>query len=268
MVEVRNDKRLAPTYALAFECAATGQAAPVTVPLAGRLDAGGQTAVEWRFRPARRGLLRLELVAAVSVFPFGFVRKVAAIGWCREVPVWPAAVDYQTWHNPPGWRLRAGARRGTAGPRGGDLRALRRYAPGDAPRAVHWKASARARRLLVREFAPELDDGVLLWLQATADRWPRPEQFELLCGLAATLAEDLFHSGRLRAIVLGDGPVQPVRGAREVETFLDQVAVLQPGPGPARADSALGARPGLLTFAPDGARGVTAHVDGIKTASA
>ena len=268
LVEVRNDKRFAPTYALDFECGATGLAAPVMVGLPGRLDPGAPVVAEWRLRPARRGLLRVELVAALSVFPFGFVRKVVAIGWAQEVPVWPAAVAYQTFHNPPGWRPRAGARRGPTGPRGGDLRALRRYSPGDPPRAVHWKASARARRLLVREFAPELDDGVLLSLQTPAERWPRPEQFELLCGLAATLAEDLFHAGRLRATAVGDGPVQPVRGARDVEAFLDAIALLEPRPGPVRSDAALAARPGLMTFVPDGARGVTAYVDGIKTASA
>ncbi len=268
MVEVRNDKQFAPAYALAFECAATGGAGPVMVALPGRLDPGAQASAEWRLRPARRGLLRVELVAAVSVFPFGFVRKVVGIGQGQEVPVWPAAVAYQTCHNPPGWRPRAGARRGTAGPRGGDLRALRRYAPGDPPRAVHWKASARARRLLVREFSPELDDGVLLSLQPPAERWPRAEQFELLCGLAATLAEDLFHAGRLRATVIGDGPVQPVRGARDVEAFLDQIARLEPAPGPARPEPSGGPRPGLMTFAPDGARGVIAYVDGIKTATA
>ena len=130
-----------------------------------------------------------------------------------------------------GWRPQAGEQRAPHGPRGGDLRAVRRYVPGDPPRVVHWKASARARRLLVRDFAAEREEGLLLWLQTSAARWPRAEQFELLCSLAATLAEDLFRTGRLRAMALDGEPVTAARRTEDVEAFLNRLAVIEPAAG-------------------------------------
>jgi uncharacterized protein (DUF58 family) len=48
--------------------------------------------------------------------------------------------------------------------RGQDLHALREYVPTDSASHVHWKASARAGSLMVREFAREDDFRVLLVL--------------------------------------------------------------------------------------------------------
>ncbi len=264
--EVRNDKRRLPSYSLWFELETAGE--PQRAGLRERLDPGGCAEIEWRVRPVRRGRLRLELAAAGSVFPFGFLRQTVGIGQTQEVPVWPAATAYQWVGGSAGWRPQAGEQRAPYGPRGGDLRAVRRYAPGDPQRVVHWKASARVRRLLVREFVAEREEGLLLWLQTAAERWPRPEQFELLCSLAATLAEDLFHAGRLRAVAVDGEPAATVRRAGDVEAFLDRLAVLEPAAGLALSEGAHAARRGRMTFAPDGARGVVAYVDGTKTATA
>jgi uncharacterized protein (DUF58 family) len=288
-VEIRNDRHVLPAYALWFELSAApaGQAAPPAplprarellsgrswradaperVALRGRLDPGEQAGAEWRLRPARRGVLRVALESAGSVFPFGFLTAAVGIGLEREAPVWPATVDYRQLGGAAAWRPRPGARRANNGPRSDDLRAVRRYAPGDPPRRVHWKATARTRRLMVREFAAEREDGVVLWLQTSAERWPREEQFELLCGLAGTLAEDLFQLGRLRALVVNAAPPARVRGARDVEAFLDQLAVVTRTDEPDTGASQAGR--GIMTFAPDGARGVIAYVDGTKAASA
>lgn len=272
-VELRNDRRVLPAYALWFDLSAGGAAterasvpAEARVMLRGRLDPGAQSSVEWRLRPARRGVLRVELESAGSVFPFGFLAAAIGVGLGREAVVWPATVDYQRFGGAAAWRPRPGARRANSGPRSDDLRAVRRYAPGDPPRRVHWKATARTRRLMVREFAAEREDGVVLWLQTGAETWPRVEQFELACGLAATLAEDLFRLGQLRAVAINGEPPAPTRAARDVEAFLDRLALVarteEPGPGALRAGG------GVMTLAPDGVRGVIAYVDGTKTATA
>lgn len=266
VVELRNDRQVQPAYALWFELNATGLAEPERIGMDGRLDPGGQMELEWCLRPTRRGRMRVELAAAGTSFPFGFLQKIVGGGLDCEGLVWPAAVPYQAFAASAGWQQRPGARRAQSGPRGGDLQALRRYAAGDSQRVIHWKASARLRRLMVREFAPELEEGVTLWLQTSAETWTRAEQFELLCSFAATLAEDLFRAGQLRAVAINDGPVVPLLRLGDLEAFLDRLALLEqvkgpPGaPGPGRA--------GMLTFAPDGGRGVVAYVDGIKAAAA
>ena len=155
--------------------------------------------------------------------------------------------------------------------------------PRTAHRQIHWKASARLRQLMVRQMAAETGEGFSLWVETTADRWSRPEQFELLCCLAATLAEDLFTAGKLRAAGVGRDALTPIRRLRDLETFLDRLAVativeplsasvsrssLQTDRLSTGGESGVLSRRNLLTFAPEGARGVAAYVNGEKTAAA
>jgi uncharacterized protein (DUF58 family) len=184
--------------------------------------------------------------------------------------VWPAPVEYR--------RLtEAGARRTAGGERvarpgvGLDLLALRRYATGDSHRLIHWKASARSRTLLVRQFAADTTEGYSVWLRTDAATWTRPEQFELLVSFCATLVEDLFRAGQLTAAAIDDEALVPVRRVRDLEQLLDRLAVIQPrsdpGPGHTPAIFEPKAKRNVLTFAPDGAHGVAAYVDGAKTAT-
>jgi uncharacterized protein (DUF58 family) len=265
-----------------------------------RIEPGAELALEWVHKPEKRGEAVLLLEAVGSFFPFGFLRKSVGTGLRRTVLVWPAQIEYQ-------WRGAAATSGGAQGQRsaragvGEDLLALRRYQSGDSHRLVHWKASARLGQLMVRQFAAESPQGFSLCVDATIEQWTRPAQFEVLCSFAATLAEDLFAAGRLRGVSV-NGQWVDTRRLRDVEAVLDLLAEVEPvGRGlltPPRAgsgreaagfgDPALqrtsargeGAPPtavpagartlsrNLITFAPEGARGVTAYVDGIPTASA
>lgn len=303
-VEAQNRKKWLPTYSLWFElstrprhlpagenpdlkmkmreilAAAEKQVTRGRIHLRERIEAGGDTTVDWVVRPDRRGEAVVALLAAGSLFPFGFLRK--SIGTGRQLPVlvWPAQVEYR-WSGAtaaPAGGL-SGRRTVRAGS-GNDLLALRQYAPGDSHRLIHWKASARLGKLMLRQFAAESHDGYLLRLDTPAAVWSRPEQFELLCSFAGTLAEDLFAAGRLRGIYVNGGPLLETRRVRDLEALFDALAGLQPVPDrggspdrpaggggpPPRPDQS--ASRNLMTFAPDGARGVAAFVDGRQTASA
>jgi uncharacterized protein (DUF58 family) len=320
-VETENTKKWLPTYGLWFDVATQPRAVEAAADdtkdmkvreileaaekaitrgrlfLRERLEPRGTAAIEWVHKPERRGEAVLELEGVGSFFPFGFLRKNIGAGLRHRVLVWPAQVDYQ-------WRGAATVQAGSQGQRtvragtGEDLLALRKYAQGDSHRLIHWKASARLGQLMVRQFAAESLDGFAIRLDTPADVWSRPEQFELLCSFAGTLAEDLFAQGRLRAIRINGGAWFETRRVRDVEAFLDQLALLVPiSPETAtpetgdrnagtRGFSASGVRTSglrdenrlrtsgvriernLITFAPDGARGVTAYVDGSPTASA
>ena len=231
-----------------------------------RLEAGGSATLDWVVRPARRGLALAELASVGSFFPFGFLRKSIGAGLRRQVHIWPAAVEYR-WHGLGSVGEDGSGRRVVRTGAGEDLLALRRYAQGDSHRLIHWKASARLGTLMVRQFAEESLNGYTLMVDATATHWSRPEQFELLCSFAASLAEDLFAAGRLVAVGVNSGSWHETRRVRDVEVFLDELAVLQPAEYPEAPAPTLTAR-NLITFAPEGARGVTAYVDGIPTATA
>jgi uncharacterized protein (DUF58 family) len=310
---LRNGKRFLPTYGLWFEWVARPQAKEVRgakaestvtgkgidvrailrkaeaeavrgqVALRERLEPQGETRLDWSFSPARRGRLRVELAGVGSLFPFGFLRKYVGTELRADVVVWPAPVEYR--------RLGIGGARRSGGSEerarvggGGDLLALRRYAEGDSHRLIHWKASARTQQLLVRQFTAESSQGYAVWMRTDAELWPRAEQFELLVRFAATLAEDLFRQGQLLSLALDAAPPVVVQHVRDLEGWLDQLALVEapesshgghavdlgrPGMGQtARGD---GSEPrvgrNVLTFAPDGGQGVVALIDGQKAAA-
>ncbi len=296
---LRNGKRFLPTYALWFEFAAgeferrppsrpestiTAKGIDVwaalrraersstagTVHLRTRLDPGGEARLEWIYTPARRGLVRIELRGVGSLFPFGFLRKLTGTDLRREIPVWPAPVEYRRLAGASP-RRREGERRLARAGHEGETIALRQYEAGDSHRLIHWKASARSRRLLIRQFSSQNSDACALWLRTDAAVWTRPEQFELLMSFVATLAQDLFRAGRLQSAAIDGGPQVAVKRVADLDAFLDRLAEAQPlAPAPGGPPAAVAperARQNLMTFEPDGARGVCAHVNGIKVAA-
>lgn len=236
------------------------------VALAGRLDPRGEVRLDWIFQPLRRGLLRIELLSVGSFFPFGFLRKDIGTALWTDVIVWPAPTEYRR-HVPVSTRRQSGGERVARPGAGSDLIAVRRYATGDSHRLIHWKASARTRQLLVRQFAAESAEGYVVWLRTDAGIWARPEQFEVLISFAATLVEDLFRAGRLLAVAINDEPASPVRRVSDLELFLNALAVLQPT-DQAASRGAAPAKSNVLTFAPEGAHGAGAYIDGQLAASA
>jgi uncharacterized protein (DUF58 family) len=308
-LELANAKKYLPTYGLWFAVVATAVEPPPGWPpavktkerpvreilaaaeknrvrarlfLRGRLDPRAAARLDWIFKPARRGRQKLTLENVGSLFPFGFLKKHIGGDLRHDAVVWPASVEYRRWGVTSARPRPAGARVPRAGS-GGDLLALRKYEAGDSHRLIHWKASARSRQLLVRQFAAESQEAFALWLQTPAEVWTRPEQFELLVSFAATLAEDLFRAGQLTSVAVNARPPQPIRRVRDFESFLDELAIVQPvsdvevgGVSSPRNQRAAGGgtRPtvtvskrNVITFAPEGVRGVAAYVDGAKTAA-
>jgi hypothetical protein len=309
-VGIQNRKRWLPTYGLWAEMATQPKQAPLPeksdrelrvreilaaadklvirgrIFLRDRIEARGETTLEWPVKPTRRGEAFVELAAVGSLFPFGFLRKNIGVGLRKTVLVWPGQISYQ-------WTDAAAARTGvqqgrrtTRVGRGDDLLALRDYNKGDSHRLIHWKASARLGRLMIRQFAAETHDGYLLRVDPSAEIWTRPEQFELLCGFVGTMAEDLYAVGRLRGLSIDGRLMVETRRMRDLEALLDELARLQPESNPVggvpspRELSSLrgeGTTPtftagtrihDIITFAPEGARGVAAYVDGRKAATA
>lgn len=294
---IANRKRRLPTYGLWFELAARlvdtrSDARPEStitargidvrkafseadrvearqrLHLCHRLDPGAEIRLEWLFRPQHRGRVRVELESVGSLFPFGFLKKYISVGLVEEVVVWPAPVEYR--------RLATASTRQSSGEEnvaragaGTDLFALRPYQVGDSHRLIHWKASARNRELLVRQFAAETAESYSLWLRTDAADWARAEQFELLISLAATLAEDLFRAGKLNRAALNGAPPLQIRRVRDLDGYLDALALVTPVNEPAASlVSRGGAGRNLVTFQPDGPRGVAAYVGNDRVATA
>jgi uncharacterized protein (DUF58 family) len=140
-----------------------------TAALIVRVPAGQTETAVVRFREPRRGRVHWEQVSLSTRYPFGFFVKSRAVALPAEVVVYPALLAEEPAVVAPAGRPGSAPmrRRGS----GGELWKFRDYQPDDSLRWVHWKTSARAGRLLVREHEEEQERRVTLRLQFSA---PRP----------------------------------------------------------------------------------------------
>lgn len=163
-VTLENEKLTLPSFSLRVENAAKkGKptmgilSAPVYFPYIPRHESAQQS-VPLAF--PKRGIYRQEALRISTKFPFGFLQKARRIDLAAEALVYPAI---ETSHEAQ--QVIAGLQGALASQhkgRGQDLYTLRDYQPLDSVRHVHWKASARTGELMVREFAHEEDQDVLL----------------------------------------------------------------------------------------------------------
>jgi uncharacterized protein (DUF58 family) len=96
--------------------------------------------------------------------------------------------------------------------------------------------------------------------------WERASQFEQMCSLAASMAEDLFRQGQLVGAVINDGAPVLTRRLADLDLLLDQLAVVEP------VEHFAGGRTlpvrNVITFEPGRPDGVHAILRGRKAASA
>jgi uncharacterized protein (DUF58 family) len=104
----------------------------------------------------RRGIYRDADAGLLSRFPMGLFRKYRKARLAREIVVYPRPESIPVPEPRPedarGGRPHPHSRGG-----GSDIRTLRDFSPGDDPRDLHWKQSARMRRWIVREREAERD---------------------------------------------------------------------------------------------------------------
>ncbi|MFT5837176.1 MAG: hypothetical protein ACI9ZV_000680 [Candidatus Azotimanducaceae bacterium] len=266
-VALRNGKRIFPSMSIAFQVGSSAEPAGRRLDLRHAVSAGESASLEWTFVPERRGRFAVSLYGVESKFPFGFLLKGIGDVVEESVFVWPARVDYDFTFYTDGRRFQAGVSRRRAGA-GSDLLNLRAYERGDPPRLIHWKATARMNKLMIRQLAQEGESGFHLWLDTHGSEWTE-SQFETLCSTACALAEDLFHVGRLETVRACHEDVIAVRGLREVHDFFDQLARLE---YPLRQSEATNhqriERRNSITFKPCGESGVFIYVNGTQTGQA
>ncbi len=224
-VTVRNGRRHLPSYALSFGVSASPGGIRSVVRFREPLDPGEEAARVWEFSPDVRGEVVLRLDGATSSHPFALLEKTVGTPANTRVIVWPARVAY-SFDPDEGRMLRRDGdmhRKGS----GADLIGLREYRPGDAMRLIHWKASAKRGRLLVRETAEPGEAGFSLRLDPGLFLRADDACFEKACSFAGTLAEDLFHKGKLTAMANGAEAFTPVKRIGDLHACLDRLAALR-----------------------------------------
>ena len=82
--------------------------------------------------------------------------------------------------------------------------ALREYVPGDDLRHVHWRSSARAGQLLVRQYHDSRRTSAVLLVDTRPDAYAGPDDFELALSVAASVTTRAAHDGYDLSLVCGD----------------------------------------------------------------
>jgi uncharacterized protein (DUF58 family) len=265
LVELRNDKRLLPTYSVWFRIKAPRSGGNDRLYLEQRLDPGRTARIKWMFEPKERGVEKVELGGAVSEFPFGFLRK--SVGWplSLEILVWPRRIAYEGRESMSTQELAMQGRSNKRVGQGDDLVNLRNYQRGDSHRLIHWKASAKARRLQVRQFTAENHSGYFFFLETAEALWRTEEQFDRFCRFVFTLAEDFFQSNRILGASIDEKP--PVYFHRYVDLagFFDQLATLRMTARDRHLKPPL--HHNLVTFESNGGSGIIARCAGESIAA-
>ncbi|HYL47210.1 MAG TPA: DUF58 domain-containing protein [Candidatus Limnocylindrales bacterium] len=163
-MELRNEKQTWPSFSLRVVGESKKDATqilsrPVFFPYIQRQDAARQK-VELRF--PRRGVYRQDAFGIRTRFPFGFFEKTRKIEANTEIVVYPRVEPADQFYEV--LPLLSGEMASFYRGRGHELHSLRDYQTTDSARNVDWKVSAKAGRLMVREFAREDERRVMLVL--------------------------------------------------------------------------------------------------------
>jgi uncharacterized protein (DUF58 family) len=195
------------------------------------------TAERVRIEPARRGreVAGTLIVRSIGPLGLGLRQRRLALPW--DVRVYPHL---------PATRLKASlveaVRRREAGLRpvralgeGGTFESLREWVPGDDPRRIDWKATARRRKLIARQYEEERRQQVLLALDAgrlLAEEIDGEARFEHAVRAALLLAlAAVYHDDNVGIMVFADRVthyVAPQRGRRGLRQVLDVLAEAAP----------------------------------------
>jgi uncharacterized protein (DUF58 family) len=164
----------------------------------------------------------------VSRFPLGLFRKYNRARLLREVVVYPNPVRVSRPEPPP--RDAAGGRPESRRRGGGsEIRTLRDFSPGDDPRDLHWKQSARMRRWIIREREAERDRAVVLEIENAVSDPSDPAELaalERVISLAAGEALEILARGGEVGIIARGLAVPPRSGAGQRRAILDCLARL------------------------------------------
>lgn len=214
--EIRNRNRRTPTYAVELiPPAGTGGFTPMVRP-------GHAVVVRTDRTFPHRGVVPLERVRIATSFPFGLFVKERTVRVSGEVVVWPRRDRKvrEALADAAGRRGRAALGGGSAGARG-EFRGLREYRPGDDPRDVHWRSSARLGEPLVREY--EQDTAPSTWIGLDLGG-PPGDRAEVAVEMAATLADRAVARGDRVGLVTSDVEIRPGPGRPQLERIMDALA--------------------------------------------
>ena len=131
---------------------------------------GSQGVAAWTYStPARvRGLYELGPLRIVATDPFGFFRMERVFGQTASILVYPNAPELPNFYIPPANLPGEGRFRRRTHNVTPNVAGIREYEPGDSFNRIHWPATARTGRPMVKQF--ELDPASDIWIILDLER--------------------------------------------------------------------------------------------------
>jgi len=207
--------------------------APVATSPLRRPSGGGELSLKLPVDTSRRGERPIGPYAVVHGDPWSLVRRVAGRAEGGVLTVVPRTVPVRRSALPS---LREGDSQIAGRVRGEEhFFALRDYVLGDEPRIVHWRSSARAGKLVVKQQVAPAPNNTLIVLDADAsaygsdDKFSRgwlEERFEAAVEVAASLA--IAQADRVEqvyAVTTARGATPTSAAAGAADALLDAFAV-------------------------------------------
>jgi uncharacterized protein (DUF58 family) len=193
----------------------------------GVVEPGAQTSVRHQRTFERRGIIELTTVRLSTAYPFGLFMKSREFDSADRLVVWPRT-DRPVPESQPGSAPLARPTATVAPSRvvgRAAYRGLRGYRQGDDPRDVHWRSTARAGELIVREFEGESSDDQWICLDIRGFDGGAAEESAI--EIAAALAARAARAGRRFAFLAGNVRVAFGTGSPQLARVLDALAAVR-----------------------------------------
>lgn len=203
-----------------------------------RVPGGDRLRLRWEGPSPARGRYRFEAMELMTRAPFGLLERRVTTSQPGGLIVYPA-VGALTRRWRVVYREASEARRGRRHDRTArqqEYHGLRDYRPGDSPRWIHWRTTARVGEPMVKEFEQqtEQDLAILLdpWLPRAGATAEQRTALEDAIRFAATLCMEACRRSSQRLLLGWTGPTPGVRhgtaSTRLLHEVLEQLAVLRP----------------------------------------
>ncbi|HUX06641.1 MAG TPA: DUF58 domain-containing protein [Acidobacteriota bacterium] len=200
-------------------------------PYLSQLERGETRRLQGNYFFKRRGRFRIDGVDVRCNYPFGLISLGKHYPQPKEILVYPKIVKLEEMleRRSVGALMRDSPRRG----HDGGLLNVRPFLPGDDYRRLHWKASAKLERMMLKEFSQE--EGEAIWLHFNPLRRGDKRRdddriFELGVSMAASIAYLGRQSGLRMLFSAPDLRLVPGEPADHTRQFLDYLAEVRIGP--------------------------------------
>jgi uncharacterized protein (DUF58 family) len=163
--------------------------------------------------------------------PFAIVVAESGSADTAEVVVQPQTESLPNLLLPVAWRAGSTAFSHSVGVGGSDDESVREYRHGDDLRKIHWRSTARAGTMMVRQEERPWHGESVVALDCRVSAYPATDQgssaaFEWAVSAAASIARHLLERSRRVSVVCGDGQV----AHNDARAIMDLLAELRPAP--------------------------------------